>query len=210
MSAEPPATPEARFDIPFFFLRHGETVFNRERLFQGQKDTELSALGHQQAAKAGEAMADQRIDRIVSSPLSRARLTAEAVAAHHGLPVETDDDLMECHLGIHQGEPYAPWMPEYWRGAFHPEGGESFWQFRARTWPAMARAAAVPNTLIVAHGGLWYGARSLVRMEPDIPSMPNCLPLRIRPEPGRWQVERLAEPYGATEQRFGPSAGQGA
>lgn len=201
------AAPEAGFTVPFFFLRHGETTYNRDRRFQGQRDTDLSPRGRDQAAAAAAALADAPISRIVSSSLARARITAETVAAKHGLPVETDDALMECHLGIHQGEPYAEWMPDYWRGAYAPEGGETFWTFRDRVLPAMARAAAQPGTLIVAHGGLWYAARSLITMAPDIAVMPNCLPLHVSPREAHWDVEILG---GAnlerTVQGFGPSS----
>ncbi|GMG84734.1 histidine phosphatase family protein [Paralimibaculum aggregatum] len=206
----PPALRAVRFAHPFWFLRHGETVYNRDRRLQGQRDTALSPLGRRQAEAAAETLAGAPIRRIVASPLQRARITAETVAARHRLGVETDAALMECHLGIHEGEAYPPWMPDYWQGRFAPEGGESFAAFRDRVWPAMARAAAAPGTLIVVHGGLWYAARSLVRMVPDIASMPNCLPLRVRPEGAAWQVERLGSAAEATTQDFGPAAERGA
>ncbi|MEM0943213.1 MAG: histidine phosphatase family protein, partial [Pseudomonadota bacterium] len=139
-------------------------------------------------------LAGEPISGITASPLSRARITAEHVGRAVGLEVATDPDLMECHLGIWQGEPYQPWAPDYWRGEYAPEGGETFWQFRDRVWPAMARAVADgPNRLIVAHGGLWYAARSRVKMVPDLPRMPNALPLYVRPEGDFWRVTVLGD-----------------
>ncbi len=178
---------------PFYFLRHGETPFNRERRFQGQSDVPLNDLGVEQAEQAARDLAGEPIKRIVSSPLRRARHTADLVAAVLGVAVEEDPDLMECHLGIYQGRPYEPWLPDYWTGNFAPEGGEDFWQFRARVWPAMQRAVAGgKGTLLVAHGGLWIAARSFVMMEPNVKRLPNALPLYIEPRQADWQVTALA------------------
>ncbi|MEO1192204.1 MAG: histidine phosphatase family protein [Pseudomonadota bacterium] len=189
--AELPA-PEVVFEQPFYFLRHGETTYNREGRFQGQRDTPLSELGEEQALAAAKVLAQEPIKRLIASPLQRARVTAEAVAARTGLAIETDPELMECHLGVHQGNLYEPWLPDYWAGRYRPEGGEDFWQFRARVLPALARAAALgPDCLIVAHGGLWLAARSVFRLEPDIKAMPNALPLRVVPDGRTWQVQSL-------------------
>ncbi len=176
------------FAHPFYFLRHGETHWNREHRTQGQIDATLSDLGRAQAARAAEALRDEPVARIVASPLSRARDTAQAVADVLGLAVATDPGLMECHLGDHQGHPHGPWLQEYFRGTYRPPNGEPFDAFCARTWTAMQRAVALgPNTLIVAHGGLWVSARRFVAVDPDLARLPNALPLYIEPEPGRWR-----------------------
>lgn len=182
------------FAHPFFFLRHGETDHNLHRRFQGQFDSELNGTGLNQAHRAASLLADKPIARIVASPLRRARVTAEIVGEKIDLPVETDDALMECHLGIYQDRPYENWMPDYWAGNFSPEGGEDFWQFRARVFPAMQRIVAeAPNTLIVVHGGLWTAARSLIAMSVDLSHMPNALPLHVAPRGGEWDVSVLDE-----------------
>ncbi|MEM9046196.1 MAG: histidine phosphatase family protein [Pseudomonadota bacterium] len=190
------------FDHPFFFLRHGETGHNQRRIFQGQTDSQLNETGLAQAEAAAVKLVGQPIVEIVASPLSRARITAERVGSALGLPVETDDDLMECHLGIYQNKPYEPWLADYWDGNYAPEGGEDFYQFRDRVLPAMHRIVSRgPNRLIVAHGGLWYAARSLIALEPDLPRMPNAMPLFVRPEGERWNVSLVGE-----DERF---AGEG-
>ncbi|MBY8975546.1 histidine phosphatase family protein [Rhodobacteraceae bacterium NNCM2] len=191
---------DVTFAHPFFFLRHGETGHNRARRFQGQFDSDLNEAGLEQARGAAEALKGQPIARIVASPLSRARVTAEIVGEALGLPVETDAGLMECHLGIYQGMVYQDWLADYWKGNFAPEGGEDFWQFRARVFPTMQRiVAGGPNTLIVAHGGLWYAARSLVTPTPDLPKMPNALPLHIAPSAADWRVTILGEMHDSDE-----------
>lgn len=176
------------FAHPFYFLRHGETHWNAAGTTQGQLCAGLNETGREQARKAAEALAREPIARIVASPLDRAHETARIVAAPHGLEVETDDALMECHLGEHQGGPHGAWLGEYFQGAYDPPGGETFTAFCDRVWAAMQRAVARgPNTLIVAHGGLWIAARTRVTVDPDLPRMPNCLPLHVSPGPRLWR-----------------------
>lgn len=178
-------------DTPFLFLRHGETDWNRERRVQGQIDAPLNALGRAQAQAAAAALADRPIARIVSSPSSRARDTAEAVAARHGLPIAFDPELMEAHLGDHQGHLYTEALSGFWTGDYDPPGGETFSEFTERVWAAMTRARALgADTLIVAHGGLWRAARTRVRIEPAF-SLPNAIPLAVTPAADIWRVETL-------------------
>jgi probable phosphoglycerate mutase len=182
------------FDHPFYFLRHGETYWNQEGRTQGQTDAELNDLGRAQAARAAEALREQPIARIVASPLSRALDTAKAVARVLDLEIALDRDLMECHLGDHQGDPHGPWLQEYFEGSYVPPNGEHFDVFCARTWAAMQRAVALgPNTLIVAHGGLWISARRFVVVAPDLPRMPNALPLHILPDGDVWRHSIVGE-----------------
>ncbi len=160
------------FAHPFYFLRHGETHWNREGRTQGQLDARLNDLGRTQAARAAEALRGQPVARIVASPLSRAHDTARAAAGVLGLEITLDAGLMECHLGDHQGNPHGPWLQDYFRGRYVPPNGEHFDDFCARTWAAMQRAVALgPNTLIVAHGGLWISARRHVTVDPDLARM---------------------------------------
>lgn len=186
------------FDHPFYFLRHGETHWNREGRTQGQTDARLNDLGRDQAGRAAQALRNQPITRIVASPLSRAHDTAKAVAGVLGLEIALDPDLMECHLGDHQGDPHGPWLQSYFRGEYAPPNGELFDDFCARTWTAMQRAVAQgPNTLIVAHGGLWISARRHVSVAPDLPRMPNALPLHVVPEGNIWHQNVIGENDGA-------------
>ena len=175
------------FAHPFYFLRHGETTWNAAKKTQGQENSPLSDKGRAQAEAAAIALKDEPIARIIASPLDRALHTAQAVGRATGLEVETDPDLMECHLGDHQTQPHGPWLSAYFRGEHVPPNGEPFEDFRTRVWNAMSRAVAHgPNTLIVAHGGLWIAARTHVRTVPDLDRMPNALPLHVTPSSDRW------------------------
>jgi len=180
------------FEHPFYFLRHGETQWNKDRRTQGQLDSQLNAKGIGQAGQAAKILRSEPIERIVSSPLSRAAQTAQAVASHHHLEVVFDDELMECNLGDHQGEPHRPWLTEYWKGNYLPPNGETYQAFCHRVWQAMHRCAMLgPNTLIVAHGGLWLAAQEFISMQPLIKPMPNALPVKVNPQGQNWNCTVL-------------------
>ncbi len=181
------------FVHPFYFLRHGETHWNLEGRTQGQLDARLNETGRAQADRAAGILGREPIARIIASPLSRARDTAAAVAAELGLDVETDDDLRECHLGDHQGRPHGPWLPRYFAGTYDPPNGETFVAFRDRVWAAMERAvAAGPNTLIVAHGGLWIAAQAFISVQPPLARLKNAVPIHVTPHSDVWHHRILS------------------
>lgn len=125
-----------------YLVRHGETEFNRERRIQGHVDSPLTELGVRQARAVGRLLADLIRDpegwRIVSSPLGRARSTAEIVSRTlGGLPVELDDRLKEMSWGAHDGRLRAELEAE------HPETfGRTGWAFDAATGESYEDVAA--------------------------------------------------------------------
>jgi ribonuclease H / adenosylcobalamin/alpha-ribazole phosphatase len=139
-------------------LRHGETALSGGRRFSGRGDIPLTETGERQAAAAASRLAERKIDAIVTSPLRRARQTAEAVAAATGVAVEVDEGLMELDFGdwegLSFGEARARWPAELtaWLAdpAVAPPGGESFDQAAARVGPALDRVvAAHPGQVVV-------------------------------------------------------------
>ena len=94
-----------------YLVRHGQSVSNVEERVQGQEDVDLSELGRAQAlavaAWARRQNAETPIDEIWSSPLKRARHTAEAIAAALGLPLLLEEGLRELHAGVFQGHLWA-------------------------------------------------------------------------------------------------------
>ncbi|MGD7708149.1 histidine phosphatase family protein [Microlunatus sp. Y2014] len=87
----------------FILLRHGRTAWNAAGRFQGQADIPLDDVGEQQAQAAADVLVDERIDTIWASDLVRAHATALAVGERHGLPVRTDRQLREIHVGSWEG-----------------------------------------------------------------------------------------------------------
>lgn len=177
--------------IPFWFLRHGETDWNAEGLSQGQTDIPLNKVGQMQAARAARTLAGTKITTIVASPLSRARVTAETVAATLGLPVQLDPELMEVNFGEQEGKPMGDWYDDWIADTYTPAGAEPFAALRARAVRAINRATALPGpVLVVAHGALWRA----FRYEAGLPSnvrTPNALPLYAQPGPEAWTLDAL-------------------
>ncbi|KIK41422.1 hypothetical protein CY34DRAFT_85446 [Suillus luteus UH-Slu-Lm8-n1] len=88
-----------------FFVRHGETDSNRDRIVQGQLDTQLNATGLQQAAMTAEALKHVSFDKAFTSDLQRASVTAERILqCHTGIELVQDSALRERFMGEMQGK----------------------------------------------------------------------------------------------------------
>ncbi len=144
-------------------LRHGETALSAERRFAGRGDIPLTEEGLRQAAAAAERLAARGgIDVIVTSPLQRARQTAEAVARATGAPLQAEDGLAEIDFGKWEGLTFAEaserWPDELssWMGNVDaaPPGGESFAAAIHRVNAALDRLLAehpFRTLLLVSH-----------------------------------------------------------
>lgn len=173
-----PASLERR---TFWFLRHGETDWNAQGLSQGNVDIPLNPIGVAQAARAAEMLRDRGIRSIASSPLSRARDTAEAVAGALGLPVRLDDGLREVAFGVQEGQPMAEWFDDWVDGLMVPEGAETFDALRARAVAAVNRALAMDApVLVVGHGALFRALRAEMGLPPNVRT-PNAMPFLCEP-----------------------------
>ena len=84
-------------------VRHGETDWNLEHRVQGHTDRPLNETGREQANALAELLADEPLDAIYSSDLARARQTAAAIAARHGLEVIELRELREKDFGTWEG-----------------------------------------------------------------------------------------------------------
>ena len=87
------------------FARHGQTAPNRDGLVLGRADPELTEEGHRQAALLAAALGGEPVTAILTSPLLRARQTAEAVGEACGVPVVVDERLVEIDWGAWEGRP---------------------------------------------------------------------------------------------------------
>ncbi len=167
--------------IPFWFLRHGETDWNAQGISQGNVDIPLNAIGIAQARAAAERLRNRGIATIVSSPLSRARVTAEFVAEALGPPIAIDPDLREVAFGVQEGQKMSGWFADWVSGTFTPEGAESFAALRHRAVAAANRATAQPPAvLLVAHGALFRSLRSAMGIEPNLRTQ-NAVPIFCAP-----------------------------
>jgi len=143
-------------------VRHGETMWNRERRRQGQLDSPLTAEGRHHARAAASVCVRLGVDRIFTSPLGRARETALIVSSVLAIPVDDVDDLAELHHGAFAGltnDEIALRYPgaldvrkrEKYTWAF--PGGESYADAAVRASRALDRVATTgaASPLLVTH-----------------------------------------------------------
>ena len=125
-----------------FFIRHGQTLWNKLFIYQGHSDIELSEEGLQQAEKVAKRLKREPFSAIYSSDLKRAVATAQKVASYHSLPVETMPEFREVGFGKWEGlkydQIYAGWSAEIEKFFRFPSqvaipGGESFHDVQKRT-----------------------------------------------------------------------------
>jgi broad specificity phosphatase PhoE len=153
--------------VKLLLARHGQSVWNAERRFQGATDVPLSELGIAQARALGTALNGARLAAAYVSPFRRAVETAEVALAGRDVPLVTLDELRELSLGDWEGctvdeirgrdgDPYQRWLL-----APHdcpPPGGEPLERVSERVAAAVERIAArhdaADEVLIVAHGGV--------------------------------------------------------
>lgn len=147
-----------------YLIRHGQTVTNKEHRFCGHSETQLTALGEEQARALGRRLAADSFDMCYTSDVSRAVLTAALVAGERTLSARADPDLRELHYGLweleRESEMRRRW-PEAHRlmreedPAWRPPGGETVGEVRERVRRAFDRIAAAhkgQRVLVVSHG----------------------------------------------------------
>lgn len=174
-----------RGDVEILYVRHGETLWNRQRRVQGHRDSPLTATGWQQAERVGRLLHGRFGDRLhgfrwCSSPLGRAWQTAVVVAETVGvdpLRIDHDDRLKEMTWGDWDGLDAAEIEardPELWQARIAdrwtvapPGGGETQLDIVRRAAAWLADLPAGSCTVAVAHGALGRALRtSFLGLEP--------------------------------------------
>ena len=152
--------------MQIYLIRHGETDWNRRGLYQGTTDVPLNDLGQQQARDLAGTLAGIRFDAAYTSPLRRARETADAVLAGRGLVPTVLPELREFSYGLWQGRGSVPrgrcnaglewrWRHSPWSVRF--PGGETLEEVRLRAAPVLEGIIAAhpaETVLVSGHGHL--------------------------------------------------------
>lgn len=157
------------FAHTLYCIRHGETDWNKERRYQGQRDIPMNATGRAQARRNGRRLRELGITsenaKFVASPLARTHETMQLVQTELGCKradvFATDVRLMEVHYGVWEGQLLSDLEchdadalaarrdnPYTWR----PTGGESYADLMARvdSWLDGVKR----DTVVVTHGGV--------------------------------------------------------
>lgn len=201
-AADPAFFSALRAPTRFFLVRHGRSEGNARRIFQGRLDSPLDEEGGRQARDAGAWLAAQGLSRVASSPLSRAAMTAAAIAEACGAAAEPIERLREIDTGAFTGlgwdeckarypEAFAQFEWRSWDAVPGAEGSEALYRRAMDAW-SLLRDLAVEsggNVAAITHAGFiqWmvratFGSRSWM----PLLSTANC-----------GIFELLAEPTGA-------------
>ncbi|MGK7913273.1 MAG: histidine phosphatase family protein [Synechococcus sp.] len=184
--------PPSKGGMRLLLVRHGETQWNKEKRFQGQRDIPLNETGEEQGRLAGQFLQRQTFDIAFSSPLKRPWKTAEFILESNTSARATDpplglipmDDLQEISHGLWEGlldseiEAQFPGDLAVWQAT--PEvvqmpGGENLnqvWERSFTAWQQLVRrTATVGDTatgLVVAHDAVNKAILcKLLNLEPD-------------------------------------------
>ncbi|MFE4176977.1 histidine phosphatase family protein [Streptomyces sp. NPDC056909] len=186
-----------------FLARHGETVWHDENRYTGISDIELTPRGVEQAEGLGVWAAGARLDAIVTSPLSRARRTAEPAVRATGLDAVVEFDLTELDFGVAEGRTIAELEVTYPRevadfrrdpAACPLPGGEDPEAAAARGAAALLRLAGTHQgrrVLAVAHNTLFRLVLCRLLGIPGseyrrvLPGMRNCAITELRVSSGQ-------------------------
>lgn len=151
-----------------YLVRHGETDWNRQRRIQGLTDIALNDSGREQARATARRLATRRWDGVFTSPLSRARETAEIIAAELGMPQPTAlDALVERNYGEAEGLDFAE-VDRLWPERAAVPGQETREEVTERVLPALQELAGAhpgESLLVVSHGGAIRAV--LMAVQPD-------------------------------------------
>jgi broad specificity phosphatase PhoE len=97
--------------VILYLVRHGQTAHNRDGLGLGRGDVPLTSFGQRQVAALGKRLTDVHFERVLCSPLQRARQTAAAFA--NGTPIEPRDGLTEMDVGETEGMTFSEMRRKY-------------------------------------------------------------------------------------------------
>ena len=153
--------------MEIYFVRHGQTIWNVEKRFQGLSDSPLTELGITQAKLLGKKLKDIKFDKFYSTSLKRANDTANYIKGNREQEVEIFDDFVEISMGDMEGiqqEEFKKLYPEQVKNFFFNQleydpssfGGESFLEVRERVAKGLDKFIDLnkdyERVLVVSHG----------------------------------------------------------
>ena len=147
-----------------YLVRHGQTASSLRKAYSGRTDVALTELGREQARAAAQRLAELGIDAVFTSPLSRARDTAQAIADATGAPLAVDERLIEVDYHAFEGldreaarakfgQPFEDWRGDPFGSPV--DGMEPLGDALVRARAATAYALdAAERPVIVGHQGI--------------------------------------------------------
>ena len=187
----------------FYFVRHGETDWNKQLMLQGHTDIPLNDTGRAQAERAIDIVRHLPIDRVIASTLSRADETARILNSVLQKPLSNDSLLVERSFGDFEGKDVScidnlksqmalQGLVAEENGYPCPPNAESYADFKARTLTNIRKhleAFEGENILFVAHGGLYRVLRRALFGKAD--TSPNVQPYHFEKADDAWKLHVL-------------------
>lgn len=123
--------------MELFLCRHGQTEHNDNEIVQGQMDSKINGRGKEQAKELRDRLAEENIDKVYSSSMTRALETAEIVAEPHDVEIEEIEELKEVARAKFEGEQFEDMIEEITSSEtedylWKPKGGESLEELKER------------------------------------------------------------------------------
>lgn len=199
--------------VELYLVRHCAAQGNVDGTFQGRVDSDIVPLGRTQLELVAARLRNVPFTAFYTSPLQRARKTAQAINQYHNKPIYKEPGLIEINMGRVDGmrwddfprefpEAAKAWQTQPWN--FAAPGGETMQQVADRMWEAVQRIAAReerPNgntVCLTTHGCAlrcllcraqgWPLTRFL-----DVPLSDNTAISQLRFSQGRCEVLRMAD-----------------
>ncbi|MBC2850663.1 histidine phosphatase family protein [Cetobacterium sp. 8H] len=152
--------------LRIYFVRHGETLWNTLKIFQGRSNSPLTDLGISQAKKLSEHLKDLNFTKIYSSPLDRAMSTTKLIIGNRDLEITPIEEFQEIAMGDVEGIPREEFEKNYpieyhnfWNNAveYNPSAysGESYSEVLERVQKGLDKIVSENkdgNILVISHG----------------------------------------------------------
>lgn len=141
----------------FYFIRHGETDWNKNHMLMGIQDIPLNESGREQAEHAAYVMQEIEFSQVYTSPLSRALETATIISKICLIDVKIVKDLHERAMGSAEGKKKEEKIFKITEDEHLPKDAEKSVQFRKRVLTTLASCLSeeLQDPLIVSHGGVF-------------------------------------------------------
>jgi len=133
----------------FFFVRHGKTIYNKEKRYTGQLDIPLSIEYLDELIAILPKLKKQQIPVIYSSPMLRAKQTSQIIANYLNIPIIYVEEFRERSFGIFEGKKKFAYKKNY----FHK--GQSLYSYKRQVIRGLNKIKLSNNSLIVGHSGTY-------------------------------------------------------
>lgn len=163
--------------MKLYFIRHGETDWNKEGKLQGRTDVVLNEEGRKVAELTREALKEVPFDLAFTSPLTRARTTAEIIIGDRTVPIIDEERIIEVGFGLNEGSKKSEWDENMKNFFFHTEqyvpaeGGETIEEVLERERAFLNELFSSENykdstILISTHGAALSGLLTVIKNNP--------------------------------------------